>query len=109
MNSYKGINASKRIFHQMAEPHHRRKVGYAMIVVSASLAAIGLLQLSIGDNVLFGDDIQRANTSEFEACKDIDFVGEECRKFDARLKIDELDSGKQVKVGLEDGVDSTGP
>ncbi len=53
----------------MVEPHHRRKVGYAMIVVSASLAAIGLLQLGIGENVLFGDDIQRGKTHEFEACK----------------------------------------
>ena len=75
-----------------------------MIVVSASLAVIGLLQLSIGDNVLFGDDIQRSNTAEFEACKEINFVGEECRKFDARVKVDQLDSGKQVTVGLDDGV-----
>ena len=93
----------------MAEPHHRRKVGYAMIAVSASLAVIGLLQLSIGENVLFGDDIQRAKTSEFEACKDIGFVGEECRKFDARLEIDQLDSGKQVTVGLEEGITTKGP
>ena len=93
----------------MAEPHHRRKVGYAMIVVSASLTLIGLLQLGIGDNVLFGDDIQRAKTHEFEACKDNNFVGEECRKFDARVKVDQLDSGKQVSVGIEDGVSSKGP
>ena len=86
----------------MAEPHHRRKVGYSMIVVSASLAAIGLLQLGIGENVLFGDDIQRENTREFEACKDINFVGEECRKFDARVKVDQLDSGKQVTANLDD-------
>ncbi len=93
----------------MAEPHHRRKVGYGMIAVSASLAVIGLLQLAIGDNVLFGDDIQRAKTHEFEACKDSNFVGEECRKFDARVKVDQLDSGKQVSIGIEDGVTSKGP
>jgi len=93
----------------MAEPHHRRKVGYSMIVVSASLAVIGLLQLGIGENVLFADDIQRENTREFEACKDNNFVGEECRKFDARLKVDELDSGKQVTIGIEDGVAGQGP
>jgi len=93
----------------MAEPHHRRKAGYSMIVVSASLAAIGLLQLAIGGNVLFGDEIQRANTHDFESCKDIDFVGEECRKFDARIKVDELDSGKQVMVGIEDGISGKGP
>ena len=67
-----------------------------MIAVSASLAVIGLLQLGIGENVLFGDDIQRAKTAEFEACKEINFAGEECRKFDARLKVDDLDSGIQV-------------
>ena len=96
-SSHKGINASKIVFQQMAEPHHQRKAGYAMIVVSASLAVIGLLQLGIGENVLFADDIQRANTKEFEACKDINFVGEECRKFDARLKVDDLDSGISSK------------
>ncbi len=93
----------------MEEPHHHRKVGYAMIVVSASLAAIGLLQLGIGENVLFADEIQRENTREFEECKDINFVGEECRKFDPRLKVDELDSGKQVMVGIEDGITGQGP
>jgi len=93
----------------MVEPHHHRKVGYGMIVVSASLALIGLLQLGIGENVLFADDIQRENTREFEACKDINFVGEECRKFDPRLKVDELDSGKQITVGIEDGIAGKGP
>lgn len=93
----------------MAEPHHRRKVGYAMIAVSASLAVVGLLQISIGENVLFADEIQRKNTHEFEACKEVNFVGEECRKFDARLKVDAIDSGKQVTVELDDGVMSKGP
>jgi len=59
--SHKGINVSKIVFQQMVEPHHHRKVGYSMIVVSASLALIGLLQLGIGENVLFADDIQREN------------------------------------------------
>ena len=80
-----------------------------MIVVSASLAAIGLLFMGIGENVLFGDDIQRAKTLEFEQCKETNFLGEECRKFDSRLIIDQLDSGKQVIVGLEDGVSSKMP
>ena len=80
-----------------------------MIVVAASLAVIGLLQLGIGDNVLFGDDIQRAKTSEFEHCKEIDFVGEECRKYDARIKIDEIDSGQKISVELDDGVGVIGP
>jgi hypothetical protein len=79
----------------MAEPHHHRTVGYSMIVVAASLAVIGLLQLAIGENVLFGDEIQRAKTAEFEKCKEINFAGEECRKFDDRLLVDQLDSGKK--------------
>ncbi len=107
--SHKGINASKSVFYQLAEPHHHRIAGYGMIVVSASLATIGLLFLGIGENVLFGDDIQRAKTLEFEQCKETDFLGEECRKFDGRLKIDQLDSGQQVIVGLEDGVASKMP
>ena len=80
-----------------------------MIAVSASLAVIGLLQLGIGENVLFGDDIQRQNTADFENCKEIDFVGEECRKFDSRLKIDAIDSGQEISVKLDDGVGSTSP
>jgi len=84
-------------------------VGYSMIAVAASLAVIGLLQLGIGENVLFGDDIQRAKTAEFEHCKEIDFAGEECRKFDSRIKVDELDSGQKISVGLDDGVGAAGP
>jgi hypothetical protein len=80
-----------------------------MIAVAASLTAIGLLQLGIGENVLFADDIQRANTAEFEHCKEIDFVGEECRKFDSRIKVDELDSGQKITVDIGDGVGTSGP
>jgi len=80
-----------------------------MIVVAASLTAIALLQLGIGEDVLFADDIQRAKTAEFENCKEIDFVGEECRKFDGRMEVDELDSGEKISVELDDGVGSTGP
>jgi hypothetical protein len=80
-----------------------------MIAVAASLAVIGLLQLGIGENVLFGDDIQREKTAEFENCKAIDFVGEECRKFDSRLKVDAADSGQKISVDLDDGVGAVGP
>ena len=80
-----------------------------MIVVAGSLALIGLLQLGIGENVLFGDDIQRTKTAEFEHCKEIDFVGEECRKFDSRIKIDDIDSGQKISVDLDDGVGTGTP
>ena len=93
----------------MADPHNYRIAGYGMILVSASLAAIGLLFLGIGENVLFGDDIQRAKTLEFEQCKETNFMGEECRKFDTRLKVDQLDSGQKVILGLEDGVAASMP
>jgi hypothetical protein len=83
------------VFISLAEPHHHRTVGYAMIAVAASLAVIGLLQLAIGHNVLFGDSIQRAKTAEFNKCKETNFIGEECRKYDDRLLVDQLDSGKK--------------
>ena len=50
----------------MKEPHHQKKVGIGMIMVAASLGAIGILQLAIGPDVLFGDDIQRVQVALFE-------------------------------------------
>jgi hypothetical protein len=77
------------VVQQMAEPHNYKKVGYSMIVVAASLAIIGLIGLAIGENVLFGDNIQRENTKKFNNCKANDFVGDECEKF--VKKIEEMD------------------
>ena len=66
----------------MKEPHNHAKVGYAMIVVSASLAVIGLLGLGIGGDVLFGDTIQRTSTAMFEECKaNEDNTSPECVRF----------------------------
>ena len=67
---------------EMENPHNYRKVGYSMILVAASLATIGLIHLSIGENVLFGDEIQRDKTAFFEECKAIFYATEECQKFD---------------------------
>ncbi len=61
------------------------QVGFAMIVVSASLAVIGLLALAIGDDVLFSDDMQRANTAEFNECKENDFKLDGCEKYWDRI------------------------
>ena len=53
-----------------------------MILVAASLTLIGLVHLSIGENVLFGDQMQRDKTEFFEECKAIFYATEECKKFD---------------------------
>jgi plastocyanin len=66
---------------EMENPHNYRKVGYSMILVAASLASIGIIHLAIGDNVLFGDEIQRDKTAFFEECKAIFYATEECQKF----------------------------
>ena len=67
---------------EMENPHNYRKVGYSMILVAASLALIGMIHLAIGDDVLFGDQMQRDKTAFFEECKAIFYATEECQKFD---------------------------
>jgi len=69
----------------MKEPHNYAKVGYSMIVVSASLAAIGLIALAIGDDVLFADHMQRENTAHFNECKKNDFKTDGCEKYLDRI------------------------
>ena len=65
----------------MKEPHHRRKVGIGMIMVAASLALIGMLQLFIGPDVLFGDTIQRQQVALFEDCEVNGFQEPQCAKW----------------------------
>jgi hypothetical protein len=72
----------------MKEPHNHAKVGYSMVVVSASLTAIALVALAIGSNVLHGDDIQRASTAHFEECKTNNFVDESCQKYMVFIQAD---------------------
>ncbi|MDH3278570.1 MAG: hypothetical protein OEL84_04815 [Nitrosopumilus sp.] len=69
----------------MKEPHNYAKVGYAMILVSASLAAVGLLALAIGSDVLFADNMQRENTHHFNECKLNDFKTDGCEKYWDRI------------------------
>ena len=69
----------------MKEPHNHAKVGYSMIVVSASLATIALIALAIGGNVLFADNIQRDNTTHFNECKANDFLTDGCEKYWDRI------------------------
>ena len=61
------------------------QAGFAMIVVAASLAAVGLLGLAIGEDVLFSDDMQRANTAHFNECKENDFKLDGCEKYWDRI------------------------
>ena len=65
----------------MQNPHHYRKVGWSMVLVAASLAAIGLVQLWIGPDVLYADDMQRDKTAFFEMCKAGNFMQEGCDMF----------------------------
>ena len=69
----------------MKEPHNRAQVGYAMIAVSAGLAAIGIIALAIGGDVLYADNIQRDNTAHFNDCKENDFKTEGCEKYHNRI------------------------
>lgn len=69
-------------------PHNYRKVGYGMILVSASLTAIALLGLVIGEDVLYGDKIQRAKLLDFEKCKEADFQLPECEQYWEKLNND---------------------
>lgn len=69
----------------MKEPHNYAKVGYSMIVVAASLTAIALIALAIGNDVLFADNIQRENTLHFNECKANNFEDESCEKYLDRI------------------------
>ena len=68
----------------MQNPHHYRKVGYSMILVAASLAAIGLVQLAIGPDVLYADSMQRDKTAFFEMCKAGNYMQDGCEMFDKK-------------------------
>ena len=81
----------------MKEPHHQRKVGYGMIMVAASLALIGILQLYIGPDVLFGDDIQRQQIELFEDCKANDFQEPQCAKWLDEMQLQECRENKDVE------------
>ena len=69
----------------MKEPRNYAKVGYSMIAVAASLTAIALIALAIGNDVLFADNIQRNNVAHFNECKANDFKTEGCEKYWDRI------------------------
>ena len=43
----------------MENPHNYRKVGYSMILVAGSLAAIGMIHLAIGKCTFWGPNAER--------------------------------------------------
>jgi len=69
----------------MAKYGNHAQAGFAMIVVAASLATIGLLALALADDVLFADNIQRDNTAHFNECKENDFKADGCQKYWNRI------------------------
>ena len=81
----------------MKEPHHQRKVGYGMIMVAASLALIGIIQVWIGPDVLFGDDIQRQQIEVFENCEANGFQAPECAKWLDDMLLQECRETKNIE------------
>jgi hypothetical protein len=69
----------------MKEPHNYAHVGYGMIAVAASLAAIGIIALAIGGDGLLADNMQRENTHHFNECKENNFKTEGCEKYWDRI------------------------
>lgn len=69
----------------MAKYGNHAQAGFGMIAVAASLTAIALVALAIGDDVLFADNIQRDNTAHFNECKENDFKLDGCEKYWDRI------------------------
>ena len=60
-----------------------------MIMVAASLSLIGLLQITIGEDVLYGDTIQRQQVAVFEDCKTNGFQEPQCAKWIDQIQVQE--------------------
>ena len=69
----------------MKEPHNYAQVGYAMIAVAGSLAAIGIIALFTADDVLLADNISRDKTAHFDECKLNDFKTDGCEIYWDRI------------------------
>ena len=53
----------------MKDPHNYRSVGWSMIAVAGSLAAIGLLILALHNDPFYSDNIMREKIKQFEEMK----------------------------------------
>ncbi len=80
----------------MADPHNYRKVGYSMIVVSASLVSIALIGLAIGDDVLYADKIHREKTAHFEGCLADGFDRESCQPYEIHMEYERCVAEKSL-------------
>ena len=68
-----------------------------MIMVAASLALIGILQITIGEDVLFGDTIQRQQVCVFEDCEANGFQEPQCAKWLDQMQLQECRENKDVE------------
>lgn len=75
----------------MSDPHNYRKVGYSMIIVSASLVVIALLYLAIGEDVLYSDRVGKQKQFEYQQ-----FLEEQQQKMG--------EQGKNLSVELSEDV-----
>ena len=56
-----------------------------MILVSASLLAVLIIGLAIGEDVLYADDMSRDATAHFNECKANDFKTDGCEVYWDRI------------------------
>lgn len=56
-----------------------------MILVSASLLAVLVIGLAIGEDVLFADNMSRDATAHFNECKANDFKTDDCEIYWDRI------------------------
>ena len=68
-----------------------------MIMVAASLAMIGVLQLAIGPDVLFADDIQRQQVAVFDDCQANGFQEPQCAKWLDEMQLHECMENKDAE------------
>ena len=69
----------------MKKSQNLRQVGYSMILVSASLVAILVIGVLIGEDVLYADNMSRDNTAFFNECKVNDFKTDGCEIYWDRI------------------------
>ena len=69
----------------MKKSRNLRQVGYSMILVSASLLAVLVIGLAIGEDVLYADDMSRDATAHFNECKANDFKTDGCEVYWDRI------------------------